>query len=132
MLTKAAVAAFRLYSNEIEAALQRGNATEHTHRSSLKTLVETLFPGLIATNEPKRAAFGAPDYVISQGATPVGYIEAKDVGDTLDKTEKTPQLKRYREGLGNLVLTDYLEFRWFEANEPKGTARLARPALAVS
>ena len=126
MLTKATATTSRLYLRGIEAALQRGNATEHTYRSSLKTLVETLFPGLTATNEPRRSEFGAPDYLISQGTALVVYIEAKDVGELLDKTAKTPQLKRYREGLVNLVLTDYLEFSWFEANELKETAYLAR------
>lgn len=37
-----------------------------------------------ATNEPKRKACGAPDYVITKNDIPVGFIEAKDVGVDLE------------------------------------------------
>jgi hypothetical protein len=40
-------------------------------------------------------------------------VEAKDVGVDLDVAQDTEQLKRYRSGLGNLILTDYLRFRLF-------------------
>jgi predicted helicase len=44
----------------------------------------------------------------------IGYVEAKDVGIDLNQVEKTEQLKRYRESLnGNLILTNYVEFRWY-------------------
>jgi hypothetical protein len=44
------------YLNQIERAYVRGDATEHTHRPYLKTLVESLQSGITATNEPKRIA----------------------------------------------------------------------------
>lgn len=41
---------------EIEAALKRGDATEHTHRPALKTLIEALAgSGVQAVNEPRRS-----------------------------------------------------------------------------
>ncbi len=43
----------------------------------------------------------------------IGYVEAKDVGLDLDQIEKTEQLQRYLESFTNLVLTNYLEFRWY-------------------
>ena len=116
---------FQTYQQQLAADLKRGNATEHTHRSSLKALIESLFPGVIATNEPKRISAGAPDYVVSKGETPLGYIEAKDVGVSLDKTAKSEQLGRYLDALGNLILTDYLEFRWYVEGEHRLTATLA-------
>ncbi|MEK6336327.1 MAG: type ISP restriction/modification enzyme, partial [Acidobacteriota bacterium] len=99
--------------------------------------VESLGRDITATNEPKRVDCGAPDYIITRGQTPLGYIEAKDVGVSLDNAEKSEQLNRYRESLGNLILTDYLEFRWyvrpdrtkaneFPESEHRLTARLAR------
>src|SRR5947209_9456061 len=57
----------------------------------------------------------------------IGYIEAKDIGVSLDKIEKDEQLKRYLHALDNLILTDYLEFRWYIKGEKQMTARLATP-----
>ena len=51
--------------------------------------------------------------------------EKKDVNTDFSKTEGTPQLRRYLESLGNLVLTDYLEFRWYVGGEHRLTARTA-------
>ena len=113
------------YQKTLERELKRGNATEHTYRSTLKTLLESLFPGIVATNEPKRIKAGAPDYVVTKGETPLGYIEAKDIGVSLDKTEKSEQLGRYLDSLGNLILTDYLEFRWYVEGQHRLTAKLA-------
>src|SRR5689334_16308457 len=44
----------RNYLREIEKTYQTGDATEHTYRFALQKLLETLFPGVSATNEPKR------------------------------------------------------------------------------
>jgi predicted helicase len=113
------------YLKRIEQALRAGNATEHTHRPALKSLIESLGAGITATNEPKRVKCGAPDFVITRGEIPLGYIEAKDVGESLDKVEKSEQMRRYLESLSNLILTDYLEFRWYVAGKHRLTARLA-------
>jgi len=116
------------YLAAIEAAARRGDATEHTHRPALKTLIEALAgPGVQAVNEPRRIACGAPDYVIARGTVPLGYVEAKDVGANLNEVERSEQLARYRDSLGNLILTDYLEFRWYLGGELKLTASLPRP-----
>jgi len=119
------------YLNQLQTNLNRGNATEHTHRTALQTLIESLAPQMDAVNEPKRIECGSPDLVISEKNTPdvpLGYIEAKDIGISLDNTLKTPQLKRYLESLNNLILTDYLEFRWFIEGEyqPEMTVLLAK------
>ena len=101
------------YLRKIEKALTAGNATEHTYRPALQALIESMEPDIGATNEPKREKCGAPDYIVSKAGMPIGYIEAKDVGKPLDVIEREEQLKRYRQGLHNLILTDYLEFRWY-------------------
>jgi predicted helicase len=114
------------YLNSIERALLTGIATEHTYRPALKELVESLTEGIIATNEPKRVNCGAPDFIITRGEIPLGYIEAKDVGEPLDKIERGEQMQRYLESFGNLILTDYLEFRWYVRGEHRLTARSAQ------
>ena len=121
-------AAIKQYLVDLAEALKAGNATEHTYRPALKILLEALGGADIrATNEPKQIACGAPDYIITRGVIPLGYVEAKDVGIDLGKTERSEQLLRYRESLGNLILTDYLEFRWYLDGELKLTASLPRP-----
>ena len=105
------------YLFALEAAIKRGDAREHTHRPDLKTLLEASGERLTVTNEPARDGSNAPDMVISRGIAPIGHLETKDVGDNLDKTLKTEQLKRYREALPNLILTDYLDFIWLVDGE---------------
>jgi hypothetical protein len=63
-----AVSPIDAYRRQIERELQAGNATEHTHRPALKTLIESLAPGVTATNEPKRVECGAPDFIVSRKA----------------------------------------------------------------
>ena len=128
------------YSKSIEGSLLAGNATEHTHRPALKTLIEALAAGVKAINEPQRIACGAPDLVVLRAdfrdlqdpgsLRPIGYIEAKDVGKSLDDAERSEQLRRYLRALPNLVLTDYLEFRWYVDGERRSVARLARPSAS--
>lgn len=109
------------YLDRVEKDLKAGQATEHTHRAALTQLFNALMPGTDATNEPKRGKYGAPDYLITRHKEGVsltlGYAEAKDVGVSLSETEKTEQLARYRAALPNLLLTDYLEFRWYKGGE---------------
>lgn len=112
------------YLKALSSALAKGDATEHTHRPALKTYLEALATGVTATNEPRRIACGAPDYIITKGEVPLGYIEAKDIGEALDKVEKSEQMARYKGSLGNLILTDYVEFRWYVQGEKRLTARL--------
>ncbi len=124
------------YLAAIERELQQGIAREHSYRPALKTLIETLYPGTLATNEPKRIRCGAPDYIVTDGQVPLGYIEAKDIGVSLVQiesdsekahptTREGEQLRRYRESLSNLIFTDYLEFRWFLKGKRELVGRLA-------
>ena len=102
------------YVHALESELKAGGATEHTHRPALKTLLQSLNPGIIATNEPQHiTAVGAPDFRITKNKLKIGNLETKDIGVNLDEALKTEQLKRYLKALPNLVLTDYLEFRWY-------------------
>jgi len=118
------------YVSELRKNLAHGDATEHTHRPALKSLLESLGKGITATNEPKRIACGAPDFIITRKNVPLGHVETKDVGTSLDEIEKGKgphgkQFKRYLDGLPNWILTDYLEFRWYVAGERRLTAQLA-------
>ncbi len=113
------------YLEEITGIYQQGNATEHSYRPALKKLIESLNNNLQALNEPKRIACGAPDFVINQGMVEIGHLEAKDIGTSLKKVENTPQIKRYLQALGNLIITDHLEFRWYVSGELRLSAAVA-------
>ena len=115
------------YLSAIEKDYQSGQATEHTYRGALKALLEALDANVFARNEPKRIKCGAPDYMIERNNLTIGYIEAKDIDISLDKVEKDEQLKRYLRALDNLILTNYLEFRWYVQGEKRMTACLATP-----
>lgn len=114
----------QVYFQEVNQVYQGQNATEHSYRPALKKLMESLDSGIQAINEPKRIACGAPDFLVKNGVLDVGYMEAKDISVSLKKVEKTAQMGRYFQALGNLILTDYLEFRWYVQGELKLTAAL--------
>lgn len=109
------------YIESINQRFKLGNATEHTFRGDLAQLIETLVPEIVATNEPKRQKCGAPDYILTRKDIPVGFIEAKDIGDgDLDGKKKTgnkEQFDRYKASLENLIFTDYINFHLYRNGE---------------
>ncbi|MHB8597908.1 MAG: type ISP restriction/modification enzyme [Ktedonobacteraceae bacterium] len=130
-MSDALFALLRDYLKQVETYFKAGIATEHTYRPALQQLLTACIGGITVTNEPKRVACGAPDYVISRligsNALTIGYVEAKDIGVSLDKVEHGEQMERYLRALDNLVLTDYLKFRRYVKGEKQMTARLAAP-----
>jgi hypothetical protein len=105
------------YIDNINKRYKLGNATEHTFRGDLQQLLESLLPDIRATNEPKRQSCGAPDYILTKGEIPMGFIEAKDIGDKdllgAKKTGNKEQFDRYKASLNNLIFTDYLDFHLY-------------------
>lgn len=112
------------YVKDLNRELATGLTREHAFRPALKYLIESSSQSIIAVNEPKRIDCGAPDFIVQDSNRPVGYVEAKDIDTPLGKAAKSDQLKRYRQALANLVLTDYVEFQWFVNGELRLSARL--------
>ncbi len=124
------ISAISIYLSEIKKNVADGNATEHTHRPALKALLEMVDKGITATNEPRRILCGSPDFQITRKGVPLGHVETKDIGTNLDEMQrgKGPhgeQFTRYRDGLPNWILTDYLQFRWFVNGEKRLTVCVA-------
>ncbi len=47
-------------------------------------------------HEPKREGkFGSPDFKITHTESIIGYVENKKIEETLDKTIKSDQIKKY-------------------------------------
>jgi len=114
------------YLAQVKKQFAAGIATEHSYRPALKAFIEGVVKGVEATNEPKRIKCGAPDFIVVNGHVPIGYIEAKDVGIDLSQVEKSEQLVRYLPSLSNLIVTDYLEFRWYVEGKHRLTAKLGK------
>ena len=123
--TSTLTAALREYRNALSKERASQVATEHSYRPALKTLLETLGgEGTLAVNDPTHVEAGAPDFIVERHGIPIGHVECKDINDNLNGTENSEQLQRYRQGLPNLILTDYMEFRWYVDGEPRGSGSL--------
>lgn len=115
------------YLENLNRLYQTGNAREHSYRGDLQTLLNTILPDILVTNEPARVECGAPDYVLTKGKAniPIGYIEAKDIGVKLDSKTLKEQFDRYRNGLSNLIITDYLQFDFYRNGEKTTSITIA-------
>lgn len=106
------------YIETIHKRFQSGIAREHAYRADLESLVRELVPDIEITNEPANVTdCGNPDYVITKGKIPIGFIEAKDLGKDLNDKQYKPQFDRYRKALDNLIITDYLWFQFYQNGE---------------
>jgi type I restriction-modification system DNA methylase subunit len=116
------------YLTKLQTELQTENALEHSYRPALKNLFERLDENITAVNEPVRSAHGSPDFVFFKKTNKniiLGYVETKDIYVNLNDIEKTSQLKRYL-GYSNLILTNYIEFRFFRNGEKYQTISIAQ------
>lgn len=103
------------YLESVNKHYQSGHATEHTYRGDFAELVKELVQGVHITNEPSNVTdCGNPDYVITRKNIPIGFIEAKDLGKDLNSKQYAEQFGRYRKALDNLIITDYINFQFFQ------------------
>ncbi|AZU05004.1 adenine specific DNA methyltransferase [Glycocaulis alkaliphilus] len=107
------------YFEKIAATFKGGQATEHSYRPALYELFSALDERISVTNEPKRVAIGAPDFIFMRGDVPVGHCEAKDVGVELKalKGYSVEQKQRYLKGFPNLLYTNGLDFEFYREAE---------------
>jgi predicted helicase len=106
------------YLESLNNRYKSGISREHSYRGDLEQLIRTIVPEINVTNEPANVTdCGNPDYVISKGKIPVGYIEAKDIGKDLNSKSYKEQFTRYKNALDNLIITDYLWFQFFQNGE---------------
>ncbi|MBI2109200.1 MAG: N-6 DNA methylase [Parcubacteria group bacterium] len=113
----------KLFANYIQSVSTKFSHKE-TSEMGYRTDFESLLKGIFESINVKRIDHDArakqgnkPDFVLYNHEIPILYIEAKDIGVSLDKVEKSEQMARYY-GYTNLVLTDYVEFRFYRNGEP--------------
>jgi len=106
------------YIKSVSKRYKTGISSEHSYRGDLETLIRELVANIEITNEPgKITDCGNPDYVITRKDIPIGYIEAKDIGKDLNHSQYKEQFDRYKQALDNLIITDYLNFLFFQNGE---------------
>lgn len=115
--------AFEAYTSELKSKFKFKEAREHAYRPALQQFIESMENGIEGINDAARIKCGAPDFIVYKKRVPVGYIEAKDINKDLSKEEKSEQIRGYH-SLGNLILTDYLNFRWFVDGEVRLTVSI--------
>jgi len=100
-------------------AISRKYAHVETSEMGYRTDFELLLKGIFETvnitrfdHDAKAKQGNKPDFVVVKDDVPLLYIETKDIGVSLDKVEKSEQMTRYF-GYANLILTDYVEFRFY-------------------
>lgn len=110
------------YLQGISHKFARETSTEYSYRTEFEEFIKQVFEKLGVTtidHDAKSTDGNKPDFAIINNQIPILYIETKDVGVSLDKIEKSEQMARYF-GYANLVLTDYLEFRFYRNGIPYG------------
>ncbi|MFA7628523.1 MAG: type ISP restriction/modification enzyme [Candidatus Dojkabacteria bacterium] len=106
---------FNQYLKDVSIKYADTNTSEYGYRTPFENFLKEIFSEIKVTNidhDGKAVGGNKPDFVLSKGNVPLLYLEVKDIGVSLDKIEKSEQLARYY-GYDNLVLTDYLEFRFY-------------------
>ena len=114
------------YIETINNRYSSGLASEHAYRGDLESLIRALVQQVEVINEPSNVTdCGNPDYVITRKHIPIGFIEAKDIGKDLNSKTYKEQFDRYRRALDNLIITDYLWFRFYQAGKLVHEIRIA-------
>lgn len=101
----------RKYTNE--------NTSEYGYRTDFENLLSSIFEKINVNeieHDAKTKEGNKPDFIITKNKVPILYIETKNIGTNLDGIEKSSQMARYY-GYDNLVLTDYLELRFYRNGE---------------
>ena len=110
------------YVGAILLKFSHEETSEMGYRADFEILLKGIFESINVSrfDHDARAKRGnKPDFVVVKNDVPILYIETKDIGVSLDKIEKSEQMSRYF-GYANLVLTDYVEFRFYRNGLPYG------------
>ncbi len=114
------------YLTTLNKRFKSGISSEHTYRGDLENLIRELSPQVDITNEPSHVTdCGNPDFVITKGKIPIGYIEAKDIDKDLNAKQYKEQFTRYKEALDNLIITNYTWFQFYQNGKLQHEIRIA-------
>ena len=106
---------FENYIKAISSKFSHEETSEMGYRTDFEILLKGIFESINVKridHDAKAKQGNKPDFIVLKHDVPILYLEAKDIGTSLDKIEKSEQMARYF-GYANLVLTDYVEFRFY-------------------
>ncbi len=121
------------YLSNLFKTYQKGDAREESYYKHLADFITEFSNSkrkkkIDITILPKKTEAGNPDFRIWDGRQKIiGYIEAKDLGDDLDRIEDSEQLGRYLSTFPNVILTNFTEFRLYRNGERVEKISIARP-----
>src|SRR4030042_3449561 len=96
---------FDNYIQSISSKFSHKEMSEMGYRTDFEILIKGIFESINVKriDHDARAKEGnKPDFIVLNYDVPILYIEAKDIGVSLDKIEKSEQMARYY-GYANLV-----------------------------
>lgn len=103
------------YLTDLAKKYASDTSSEYSYRTEFEQFMKGVFEEMNISridHDAKTKSGNKPDFVIVKNQIPILYIETKDVDVSLDKIEKSEQMARYF-GYANLILTDYVEFRFY-------------------
>jgi hypothetical protein len=100
------------YLEQIRAKFESGQATEHSYRSALEALFQSIDPAIEVINEPKKSDGGMLNFLFQRDGVPFGWAEAKDIDKDVIKLKgySVEQRKRYENAYPNLIYTNGVDF----------------------
>lgn len=113
---------FDTYINSVAKKFSRSETSEMGYRTDFELLLVDIFSSvkvLRIDHDAKATKGNKPDFIIRNHDIPILYIEVKDLVQKLDDVEKSDQMSRYF-GYANLILSDYVEFRFYRNGLPYG------------
>jgi hypothetical protein len=111
---------FENYIQSISSKFSHEETSEMGYRTDFEILLKGIFESINVSridHDAKAKQGNKPDFIVLNKGVPIVYIETKDIGVPLDKVEKSEQMARYF-GYTNLVLTDYVELRFYRNGLP--------------
>ena len=126
---------FKLYLTALSKQ-SLADKTEATNRGDLQDLLESIASTEIKIIHEKSRAnsqisiFGTPDFTVKKGALIIGYVENKRIGEDLEKTIKSDQIKKYQQLNDNILITNYCDWVLLTKSENK-TENIVRASLCT-
>ena len=121
----------------IQIARQPEATDELSFRKPIHTFFEDFsrmrgYETSVIIHDPKRKAFGAPDFVIKKGYYNIGYVETKGFwNEDLESIAESEQLQKYLGRLPNLLLTNYTRFILYQDGRLVDDLLLVKPQELV-
>jgi len=101
------------YINKIGINYTSGITSGQLYQGYLKMLINTYASDVSVTEGPVKLACSTPDYIITKGNIPVGYMLTFGIDKPLDSQGNKKEFALCKKNLANLMLTNHLEFHLY-------------------